>query len=110
MREELTSGSPYVAKKISDLIAPPDHSFYPEIEVTDAGKTLNVNGFIISIRVDPNYAPVKFNLDRPVTDTEYSVVFPGIIKIVNRLTKTLYLKAPSGQISRVRVEVLKLEV
>jgi len=90
------------------FMAPPNHAFYPEVKVTDAGEVLNVNGFLISLRVDPGYAPVKFNLDRPVSSTEYSVVWPGIIKVVNRLTNTLYLKAPEGQVSVVRVEVLKL--
>jgi len=95
---------------LMQFIAPPEHAFYPEVKVTDEGETLNVNGFLISLRADPNYAPVKFNLDRPVTDTEYSVVWPGVIKIVNRLTNTLYLKAPEGQTSLVRIEVLKLGV
>jgi len=96
--------------RLMQFIAPPEHSFYPEVKVTDAGETLNVNGFLISLRADPNYAPVKFNLDRPVTDTEYSVVWPGVVKTICRLTNTLYLKAPEGQVSLVRVEVLRLGV
>jgi len=95
--------------RLMDFIAPPDHVFYPEVKVTDEGVALDVNGFVISIRADPNYAPVKFNLDRPV-DNEYSVVWPGVIKIINRLTNKVYLKAPQGQVSVVRIEALRLGV
>lgn len=84
-----------------------DHVFYPEVEVSDIGVTLPVNGFLVSIGVYPNYAPVKVNFDRPVTDFEYTVIFPGIVKVVGRLTGNLYLKAPLGHISKVRVEALR---
>jgi hypothetical protein len=98
----------YPLDRLMGFLAPPEHAFYPELEVTDSGTVLTVDGFLISIRADPSYAPVKFNLDRPVTATEYSVVFPGVIKIVGRLTKDLYLTAPLGAVSRVRVEALRL--
>ena len=98
----------YPLDRLMNFLAAPEHAFYPELEVTDSGSVLTVDGFLISIRADPDYAPVKFNLDRPVTATEYSVVFPGVIKIVGRLTKDLYLVAPAGQTSRVRVEALRL--
>ncbi|MEM3120736.1 MAG: hypothetical protein QXK11_07325 [Pyrobaculum sp.] len=85
-----------------------DHAFIPEVEVDDVGVSLNVDGFVYYIKVHPDTAPVKFNLDRPVTDTEFSVVFPGMVKVISRVATTLYLKAPTGQTSRVTVEVLKL--
>lgn len=85
-----------------------DHVFIPEVEVDDVGVSLNVDGFVYYIKVHPDTAPVKFNLDRPVTDTEFSVVFPGMVKVISRVATTLYLKAPTGQTSRVTVEVLKL--
>lgn len=85
-----------------------DHVFIPEVEVDDVGVSLNVDGFVYYIKVHPDTAPVKFNLDRPVTDTEFSVVFPGMVKVISRVATTLYLKAPIGQTSRVTVEVLKL--
>ena len=84
-----------------------DHTFIPEVEVTDAGVELPVDGFLYSIRADPNYAPVKFNLDRPVTASEYSVAFPGAIKVVSRIASKIHLKAPDGQTARVRVEALR---
>jgi len=98
----------YPLDRLMGFLAAPEHAFYPEVDVTDSGSVLTVDGFLISIRADPSYAPVKFNLDRPVTATEYSVVFPGVIKIVGRITKNLYLVAPMGQSSRVRVEALRL--
>lgn len=85
----------------------PDHTFIPEQTITDTGVTLQIKGLLYSIRVHPNSAPVKVNFDRPVTDTEYTVVFPGVIKKIGRITSTLYMKAPQGQTSKVDIEVLK---
>lgn len=85
-----------------------DHLFVPELEVDDAGVSIDVDGFVHYVRVHDGYAPVKFNLDRPVTDREYSVVYPGVVKVVSRLARTMYLKAPLGQVSKVTVEVLRL--
>ena len=85
-----------------------DHLFKPQIAVTDAGSVLPVNAFIHRISVAPDSAPVKFNLDRPVTDEEYSVVYPGVVKVISRLADKLYLKAPLGQTSLVTVECLRL--
>jgi hypothetical protein len=84
-----------------------DHVFRPEILVDDVGKVVEVNGFLHKISVTPDSAPVKFNLDRPVTDTEFSVVFPGTVKIISRLTGKIYLKAPAGQTSKVTLESLR---
>jgi len=85
-----------------------DHVFKPEIQVTDEGRVLPVNAFVHRISVNPAYAPVKFNLDREVTDTEYSVVYPGVVKVIARMAEKIYLKAPQGQTSLVTVECLKL--
>ena len=85
-----------------------NHTFKPEVEVTDEGVELPIEAFIYSIKAHPNYAPVKFNLDRPVTSTEYSVVYPGVIKIISRYASTIYLKAPMGQVSYVTIEALRV--
>ncbi|MEM2196405.1 MAG: hypothetical protein QW290_04940 [Sulfolobales archaeon] len=85
-----------------------DHLFIPEVDVDDTGVSLDVNGFLHCIKVPADYQPVKFNLDRPVTDSEYSVVYPGVAKVISRIARTLYLKAPSGQRTKAVVEVLKL--
>jgi len=86
-----------------------DHVFQPEVEVSDKGLELPIEGFVYGIKVDPNYAPVKLNLDRPITPTEYSVVYPGVIKVISRSASTIYLQAPMGQVSRVTVEALRME-
>lgn len=90
-----------------NLLAAPEHEFKPDIIVTDEGIELPIAGFLYSIRADPEHAPVKVNFDRPV-DKEYTVVFPGTIKQIGRLASKVYLKAPVGQKSLVRLEVLKL--
>jgi len=84
-----------------------DHTFYPEILVDDQGIEIDVNGFLHKISVSTDSAPVKFNLDRPITDTEFSVVFPGTVKIISRLTGKIYLKAPLGQTSKVTLECMR---
>lgn len=102
-----------IIKRLEDsgVIAIPtakDHLFVPEIEVTDIGASIDVNGFLHYIKVHPESSPVKFNLDRPVTNTEYSVVHPGVVKVVSRISNKVYLKAPAGQKSKVTLEVLRL--
>lgn len=84
-----------------------DHAFIPEIVVPDSGMVLPIHGFLYSISVDKDSQPCKFNLDRPVTQTEYSIIYPGTVKKIWRLASNLYLKAPSGQTSKITVEVLK---
>ena len=85
-----------------------DHTFKPEVEVTEEGAQLPIEGFVYSIKAHPGYAPVKFNLDRPVTATEYSVVYPGVVKIISRCASKIYLQAPMGQVSRVTIEALRI--
>lgn len=98
----------YPLDRLMSLLAAPNHTFYPNVVVVDRGVSLPVNGFLVSIKVDPTGSPVKVNFDRPVSDSEYTTVFPGIVKVVGRLTQNLYLKAPAGQKSSVSVEILKL--
>lgn len=93
--------------RLMDFIAPPDHLFIPELTVTDSGTEVEANAFVYYIKADQNYAPCMFNLDRPVTGTEYSIVFPGIIKVIGRNASKLYLKAPLGHTSKVTVEMLR---
>jgi len=93
---------------VLSIVTARDHVFRPEVEVTDEGVELPIEGFVYSIKVNPNYAPVKLNLDRPVTSTEYSVVYPGVIKVISRFASTIYLQAPMGQVSRVTVEALRM--
>lgn len=84
-----------------------DHEFRPDINVTDAGLELPIRGFLYSIKAHYGYAPVKYNINRPI-DTEYDVVFPGTVHIISRMAEKIYLKAPVGQASRVTVKTLKM--
>ncbi len=93
---------------IIKLIAPPEHVFIPNLVVDDRGLSVRIDGFIHYLKVEPNYAPCKFNIDRDVTDREYSVVFPGTIKVVSRYASKIYLRAPQGQTSCVTIESLKV--
>ncbi|MEM4429646.1 MAG: hypothetical protein QXM08_00600 [Thermofilaceae archaeon] len=92
------------------LVAPSarDHLFVPEVEVDDAGTSIEVDGFLHYIKVPADCQPVKFNLDRPVTDREYSIVHPGTVKVISRVARTLHLKAPLGQRTKAVVEVLRI--
>ena len=86
-----------------------EHLFVPRLVVDDAGVsiTLPFTGLRIKVRVPPDApAPVYINIDRPVTDTEYRVVFPGTGYDIPRKASTIYLKAPQGFATYVDLEVL----
>jgi hypothetical protein len=93
---------------VLSIVTARDHVFMPEVVVSDEGLELPIEGFLYSIKVDPSHAPVKLNIDRPITSTEYSVVYPGVIKVISRFASKIYLQAPMGQISRVTVEALRM--
>jgi len=83
-----------------------DHMFVPELEVDDKGVSLSISGFIYKVKVIGDY-PVYINIDRPV-ENEYTVVFPGSYHIIPRVGRILYLKAPTGFKTKVRIEALAL--
>ena len=84
-----------------------EHRFIPNINVDDRGVALDVSGLLYKVGV-PADAPsaVYLNIDRPVTDYEYKVIFPGMNYVVLRRASKIYLKAPTGFSTRVGVEVL----
>jgi hypothetical protein len=81
-----------------------EHRFAPEIEVTDAGTELTLTGLLYKVKVVGD-CPVYLNIDRPVGE-EYTVVYPGSYYVIPRIGTKLYLKAPTGYRTRVRVEAL----
>jgi hypothetical protein len=82
-----------------------DHFFAPEIEVSDAGVELPAPGLLYKVKVVGEY-PVYLNIDRPVGE-EYTVVHPGSYYVIPRAGAKLYLKAPPGFKTIVRVEALR---
>ena len=82
-----------------------DHSFIPELEVTDAGIDLAIPGLVYKIKVVGDY-PVYLNIDRPIGE-EYKVVYPGSYYVIPRIGAKVYLKAPSGFKTKVAVEALR---
>jgi hypothetical protein len=83
-----------------------DHSFIPELTVDDVGVQLNLSGMVYKLKVIGDY-PVYLNIDRPITSSEHTVIFPGSYKIIPRSASTIYLKAPSGFTTKVSIEVLR---
>lgn len=81
-----------------------DHTFIPEVEVSDEGVDLLISGLVYKVKVVGDY-PVYLNIDRPV-GREYTVVYPGSYYVVPRVGSKLYLKAPSGFRTKVRIEAL----
>lgn len=82
-----------------------DHSFIPELEVTDVGIYLDIPGLIYKVKVVGDY-PVYLNIDRPVSD-EYKVVWPGSYYVIPRTGAKVHLKAPSGFKTKVAIEALR---
>jgi len=86
-----------------------EHLFVPRLVVDDSGVSIPIpfTGLRVKVRVPPDApSPVYINIDRPVTDAEYRVVFPGTGFDIPRKASTVYLKAPQGFATYVDLEVL----
>jgi len=86
-----------------------EHLFVPRLVVTDEGIAipLKFTGLRVKVRVPPDApAPVYVNVDRPVTDSEHRVVFPGTGFDIPRRASVIYLKSPQGFSTYVDLEVL----
>jgi hypothetical protein len=83
-----------------------DHSFIPELEVTDAGVDLAIPGLVYKVKVVGDY-PVYLNIDRPISREEYKIVYPGSYYVIPRIGAKVYLKAPSGFKTKVAIETLR---
>ncbi len=83
-----------------------DHTFKPEVEVTDAGVVVPVEGFIYSLKAEGS--DIKYNIDREVTATEYDVVWKNTIVIISRLGSKIYAKTPAGHVGKLWIKALKL--
>jgi hypothetical protein len=83
-----------------------DHRFIPEVDVDDRGAELDLPGLVYKVK-NIGDVPFYLNIGRPVTDTEYTVVFPGSYYVIPRASGKVFLKAPAGFKAKVRVEVLR---
>jgi len=86
-----------------------EHMFMPSLDVGDSGIAVPIQfeGLRVRVRVPADApAPVYINIDRPITDSEYRVVFPGTGYDIPRKASTVYLKAPQGFKTTVELEVL----
>jgi len=83
-----------------------DHRFLSPIEFDDKGVELDLPGLVYKVK-NIGDVPFYLNIGRPVTDEEYTVVFPGSYHIIPRASGRVFLKAPKGYTARAKVEVLK---
>jgi hypothetical protein len=83
-----------------------DHRFIPEVVISDKGVELRLPGLVYKIK-NIGDTPFYFNIGRPITDTEYTVVHPGSIYIIPRSSGRVFLKAPKGYTAKARIEVLR---
>lgn len=83
-----------------------DHRFLPPIEVSDAGVELDLPGLVYKVK-NIGDVPFYLNIGRPITDEEYTVVFPGSYHIIPRASGRVFLKAPKGYTAKAKVEVLR---
>jgi hypothetical protein len=83
-----------------------DHRFLPPIEFDDRGVELDLPGLVYKVK---NIGDTAFylNIGRPVTDDEYTVVFPGTYHVIPRASGRMFLKAPKGYKAKAKVEVLR---
>jgi len=86
-----------------------DHVFVPNQTFDDSGGTIVVNSFVNKIKVpNSSSAEAKVNFDRPVTDNEFSTIFPGTGETYGRICDYVFIEAPSGQTTTVNVEAIKM--
>jgi hypothetical protein len=83
-----------------------DHRFLPPIEVSDTGVELDLPGLVYKVK-NVGDVPFYLNVGRPITDDEYTVVFPGSYHIIPRASGRLFLKAPKGYRAKAKIEVLR---
>ena len=91
---------------IKTFITARDHEFRPDVEVTDAGTEIPVEGFIYSLKAKDS--DIKYNIDREVTATDYDVVWRDTIVIISRFGSKIYAKAPLGQTGKLWIKTLKI--
>jgi hypothetical protein len=82
-----------------------DHRFLPPIEFDENGVELDLPGLVYKVK-NIGDVPFYLNIGRPVTDNEYTVVFPGSYHVIPRASGRVFLKAPKGYTARAKVEVL----
>jgi hypothetical protein len=83
-----------------------DHRFIPEVVISDKGVELRLPGLVYKIK-NIGDTPFYLNIGRPITDTEYTIIFPGSYHIIPRSSGRVFLKAPRGYTAKARVEVLR---
>jgi hypothetical protein len=83
-----------------------DHRFLPEVVISDKGVELRLPGLVYKIK-NIGETPFYLNIGRQITDTEYTIVFPGSYYIIPRSSGKIFLKAPRGYTAKARVEVLR---
>jgi hypothetical protein len=83
-----------------------DHTFKPEVNFDDRGVELDLPGLVYKVK-NIGDVPFYLNIGRPITDDEYTVVFPGSYYIIPRSSGRVFLKAPRGYTAKARVEVLR---
>jgi len=84
-----------------------DHKFIPEIEVNDSMQEIDFGTEIYFSRLSAEGCDIYVNFDRPITDDEYTVVWKGTQKIINRKTSKIYVRAPAGLTGTLKFEGLK---
>jgi hypothetical protein len=83
-----------------------DHQFVPNVEFDDRGVELGLPGLVYKVK-NIGDVPFYLNIGRPITDTEYTVVFPGSYYVIPRSSGRVFLKAPRGYTAKARIEVLR---
>lgn len=89
------------------LTIPSDHTFVPEFDLGDSEISLTIpNGLLWKIKNIGNH-PLLYNIDRPISEREHAILPPGSHVVIGRLGSIIYIKAPAGQTTRVKVDVLR---
>lgn len=83
-----------------------DHIFIPSIAVTDSEQEIAFSKEVYVLKLTAEGCDIYVNFDRNITTDEYTIIFDGTTKMLERTTNKMYIKAPSGLSGTLRFEGL----
>lgn len=82
-----------------------DHIF-TTIEVDDTIREYSFSKPMYLLKLVAEGCDIYINLDRPISDNEYTIVWNNTSKVINRYTNKIYVKAPTGLKGKLTIEGL----
>lgn len=85
-----------------------DDHIFKKVEINDTGKVISFDKQVYILKLSAKGCDIIVNLDRPIKDNEYTVVWADTSKIIQRKTKLIYAKTPPNLKGVLYIEGLTL--